>query len=371
MNKYLLALILQVMVLTSPFINAMNEEPIVCQECLVQENDWENQLYRACSLEHSECFKALLQQDDLQPEAREFVYNRSPLHCLCLNGNYELATLLIKYVCDHNLLAIIDLQDALGSTPLHHACSNKHLDIIRLLLVHGADEEIVNNDNQKAYCINLCKKCLAQKNHASSLCQAATVGHTKCLEILLDWSDKERDESNVEYHRTPLHYATHQEHPECVRLLCQHKANPNALTALNRTPLHMLFIETPCNPDGAHAIIQILKEAGADVNARDDFGWTPLSYAYYYKNDEIGDFLKNNYEAVDSRIITFSNLAKIGFGMVLGAGFILDSLDNGNIITACETTAAMTIRAMQIGNFARLGVVTEANKISFVFGIPK
>jgi ankyrin repeat protein len=49
--------------------------------------------------------------------------------------------------------------------------------------------------------------------------------------------------------------------------------------------LHMLLIARVANKEAARAIIQILKKAGADVNAKDDWGWTPLSYANYYKSD--------------------------------------------------------------------------------------
>jgi len=45
----------------------MEVEPIVCQECSGWDDDWETPLYRACLSEHSECFKALLQQENLQP----------------------------------------------------------------------------------------------------------------------------------------------------------------------------------------------------------------------------------------------------------------------------------------------------------------
>lgn len=68
---------------------------------------------------------------------------------------------LIHWATDRNQLQIlelllnnkdinINLQDSDGQTALHFASSCGHLDCIRLLIQHGADRKLLNNDNETA-----------------------------------------------------------------------------------------------------------------------------------------------------------------------------------------------------------------------------
>jgi 26S proteasome non-ATPase regulatory subunit 10 len=72
-----------------------------------------------------------------------------------------------------------------GDTPLHHAASAGHVDILQLLLNHGASVNAVNNDG-----------------------------------------------------RTPLHYAASWGHVDILQLLLSHGASVNAVDKEGGTPLH-------------------------------------------------------------------------------------------------------------------------------------
>ena len=71
--------------------------------------------------------------------------------------------------------------------------------------------------------------------------------------------------------RTPLHWASQHGHVEVVQTLIDNGANVNARDVFGRTPLHLAV--------GHPAIIALLLEAGANVDARDSLSNTPLHRA--------------------------------------------------------------------------------------------
>ena len=71
---------------------------------------------------------------------------------------------------------------------------------------------------------------------------------------------------------TPLSIAAQLGHSDIVKFLLREGANPNARNNRGMTPLHCVSISLD------KTTIQYLIDAGADVNAEDHLGWTPVFY---------------------------------------------------------------------------------------------
>jgi ankyrin repeat protein len=61
-----------------------------------------------------------------------------------------------------------------------------------------------------------------------------------------------------------------------VKLLLDHKADPNATSKLGETPLHLAIVA------GREDAVELLLSNGADVNAKENLGVTPLHLAAAY-----------------------------------------------------------------------------------------
>ena len=118
------------------------------------------------------------------------------------------------------------------------------------------------------------------------------------------WLLKKGVNPNERHHLTgdtPLHTAVSCEDPDAriVRLLLEHGADPNARDRNGRTPLHYAAIY------GHYEIVKLLTDFGADPCARDSSGRTPAdcarALAHYYKTKHRGidAYLKaNNYHKI-------------------------------------------------------------------------
>jgi ankyrin repeat protein len=87
--------------------------------------------------------------------------NRAGLHHAAINGNLQIAAILIKAA------AKIDIKDSIGNTPLHYAADRNHLDMVNLLLGVGAPVDAEN------------------KNGMTALMIAASHGETTIVQALL------------------------------------------------------------------------------------------------------------------------------------------------------------------------------------------
>jgi ankyrin repeat protein len=86
---------------------------------------------------------------------------------------------------------------------------------------------------------------------------------------------------------TPLHASIHGikrgTFPAVVQLLLKYGANPNTRNIRHQTPLHTLLSD---NPDRLDAF-RILVEHGADVDAEDGDGMTPLQLSLEGGHEEV------------------------------------------------------------------------------------
>lgn len=104
----------------------------------------------------------------------------------------------------------------------------------------------------------------------------ATKGDTNKLRDLLEKNPKLADSPDP-LQFTPLHHAARADQFDAVKLLLEHKANPNKTTRNAETPLH--FASDP-------RIIRALVEAGASPNVPDGSGYSPLQ-SFVHRNRQL------------------------------------------------------------------------------------
>jgi ankyrin repeat protein len=168
-------------------------------------------------------------------------------------------------------------------TPLTVSSSLRHMEVVQILLKHGANTEVRDSDG------------------CSPLDQAAIEGHVELAQVLLEHgADANAQDGEMctplfwalggghlavaqvlfshgadatardEDYDTPLHRADGE---EVARLLLEHGADANALDMDNRTPLHRV------SRLGHVEAARVLLEHGVDANARDAKNATPLHLA--------------------------------------------------------------------------------------------
>lgn len=69
---------------------------------------------------------------------------------------------------------------------------------------------------------------------------------------------------------TPLYWAAYHDHPKAICILIEAGADPRVRDQNGRTPLHWVSFRR----GRYHTAYSLLVGAGADVNAKDKFGWT-------------------------------------------------------------------------------------------------
>ncbi|KAF4555667.1 DHHC palmitoyltransferase-like protein 3 [Elsinoe fawcettii] len=167
------------------------------------------------------------------------------LHWAAINGHYALCHFLLQAGADVNAKG----GDAVA-TPVLWASRKCQLDVVNLLLQHGADALITDDAGYNLlHCVTL-------------------DGNVFQLILLLHQPDIRVDAPDSQGH-TSLMWAAYKGFPACVDVLLRWGANVNAVDGMGFTALHWALVK------GNFGCIQKLVEYGADRFAANNEGKTP------------------------------------------------------------------------------------------------
>ncbi|XP_043979984.1 ankyrin repeat domain-containing protein 27 isoform X1 [Gambusia affinis] len=293
----------------------------------------------------------------------------TPLHLACMYGHEDCVKALVYFDVQ---TCRLDLQNDKGDTALHIAARWGYEGIIQVLLENGASTHILNKNretplqcalnskilmllkltqnnhqhsrNDSAGCSPLASDCSSSRRSSVSstsslsseakpeaervrhrevekLLRAVADGDVEMMRYLLEWTDEEEDEGELESEShlchplcqcpncgpaqklplhlagalgvnscnadgfTPLHVAALHGHSSLAALLIRHGANVNARTIQSATPLHL------ASQNSHVQVVRFLLECNAKLNKKDHYGNTPLIHACLCGNLETVNIL--------------------------------------------------------------------------------
>jgi len=193
----------------------------------------------------------------------------TPLYYATLCGFRDLVEhLIITYPRD------INAKGGFDSTALHAAVIKGNVDIVALLLEHGADMTTWN------------------RNNWSPLYEAARRGHLDVIRLLLYHHADVNSRTGKE--RTPLFAASQEGELEVTQALLQHGAAVDPRDKDSWTPLML------ASQNGHLDVVRLLLENGATVDSREDNGWNSLMAASQNGHLDVVRLLLENGATVDS-----------------------------------------------------------------------
>ena len=216
----------------------------------------------------------------------------SPLHQAATDGRVEIIRLLLQHGARHDAL------DGLNNTPLHAAAENGRTQAALLLLEAGA------KPNARAVGRQTPLHTLVSRRQFWELARRSGEPdegreYIATAKVLLD--HEANLSSAAEQGKTPLHLAAQYGDKELAEIFLADGAEVNARSDSNGTPLHavasgwMLWDTFPTNAALAaqryRETAALLLAHGADVNAADDMKATPLYVAAVFCNREVAEVL--------------------------------------------------------------------------------
>ena len=190
------------------------------------------------------------------PNELEHENGWTPLQVVAYNGSLELTQLLVTYGARVN--------DACreGWTPLIIACREGRLDIVKYLIENDADIFVVSRTALSAFSASV-----LSGNHELQAYLRRVIEVSELGDLYV----------NTNGRLSELLSAAHSGDPYAVKAVLEDGANPNQRSIRNNmTPLMLAVIVSSVES------IEILLQAGADTDLKDEGGWTALMYAVQY-----------------------------------------------------------------------------------------
>uniref|UniRef100_A0A0A9WC50 Ankyrin repeat and KH domain-containing protein 1 n=1 Tax=Lygus hesperus TaxID=30085 RepID=A0A0A9WC50_LYGHE len=210
-------------------------------------DEGESLLSLACSAGYYELAQVLLAMH-ANVEDRGIKGDCTPLMEAASSGYVDIVRLLIHHGAD------VNAQSSSGNTPLMYACAGGHVEAVRVLLDNGANVEDHN------------------ENGHTPLMEAASAGHVPVAEILLARGAGINTHSN-EFKESALTLACYKGHLDMVRFLLEAGADQEHKT----DEMHTALMEA--SMDGHVEVARLLLDSGAQVNMPTDSFESPLTLA--------------------------------------------------------------------------------------------
>jgi CDK inhibitor PHO81 len=257
-------------------------------------------LWRAALSVKEEDLNLVLSSAQLDFDGVDNINGRSPLHQACMAGSIRLVQ-----ICVETVPALLERTDAYDRRPLHYAAMHGHADIVSYLL-HTAQSSSTDMDGYTPLMhaitqghldvvrIFVTGKIPVEPTKVSNdlipLSLACQYGHLEVACLLLQSGAKVIPNSEGLY---PQHFAAKAGHDAICQLLVD-AGGPDGGGKDRQdkynlwTPLHHAAV----GGEPRHlACIRVLVKAGCDVNASDEYGKSPGWYAAWFGHVDILNFL--------------------------------------------------------------------------------
>ncbi|XP_067928929.1 serine/threonine-protein phosphatase 6 regulatory ankyrin repeat subunit B-like [Watersipora subatra] len=210
------------------------------------------------------------------------------VHYCARAGNADIMLEIVKRTDPSKIQIAVNKQSKNGWSPLLVASKEGHLEIVKILLQTHARVDVFDEHGKAA------------------LHLAAESGHTSVADTLLEHKAFVNVKSKIGL--TPLHLASRSGFNGLVKLLIEtHGATVDALSLAKKTSLHMAA------EVGQMVVCNTLLKLGADPNATDEGGQTPLHLAAENDHsDVIKLFLKHKPDLVtmaNTKGMTYAHIA--------------------------------------------------------------
>ena len=204
----------------------------------------------------------------------------SPLHTACKNGHLNIVKVLS---CDQN--CYLNTKNIIGNTPLHVACYQKSLDIIRLLIERKCSTNIRNKKNETAQDIPL------NKDGDCLLHIACQWGDVDIVRYLITDEKCNLNVKSLTSENTPLHIASKRKSLDIIKILLERRCNTNIPNKKGETaqniPLNKdgdCLLHIACQWGDVDIVRYLITDQRCDLNVQNVHLNTPLHTACYTKS---------------------------------------------------------------------------------------
>jgi len=274
---------------------------------MVDDNDY-TMLMTAARHGHLEAVNLLLgngaHPDFTGPETFSARDQPTPLTLASKHGHLSICDALIQ------AHANVNKTDARNYSPLMYASANGQINVVRLLLHHGANPRYQARPNprmprrrssvttvadRRMSGVAIANKLLLDQHDCAggktALICAARYGHAVAVGLLLEYNTPV--ESTDDMGRTALYIATTHSHIPVVRALLRNGAHVDSPDHEGTSPL-MWAVRL-----SDHTVARLLLEHGANVNywggsSSHDYSRTPLSWALQYSDAKMVEILRSH-----------------------------------------------------------------------------